>query len=435
MKKNPTYEFETSISLDAYENKEISGAMIGSRKNADNREIRKKYGFNANMGIGYKRTKTNSQSLMKSLINGHVMCNLFKDSWTDKDGNTYSLLRSDGTFGSYTKRDINFEGSWTIGVDIDETKYTSVKSFIDKLSIKPSFWYTSYSHLQPTKGVRFRLFYVLDEKICYPLNYRYAAYCLNSIIERQTEEPIKDDCNLRCSQYFNGTNINTTGVNVEYGCTDLVYSLSDFGCSDKGFIDFLNDNAKYKTANKKRTELINRILSYISFNRGTKSEEAENVIEKNYTDFDLVDMNLSDEDEFEDWDNLLTYVYLKSPMDVRVRFGETYKFVYRKESNEWVNGLYQRVDEDYFKLYWYRNKLVDGQLRGKNLFQRMMLRRVLNPEITHNELLYNAIIDVNMFIDNSDGKFNIDHLKKEVVNAMKMEIADKTPRFEIINIK
>lgn len=45
---NKEFKFRVSISKDAYENKEISGAMIGSSKVAANREIRKKYGHRTN---------------------------------------------------------------------------------------------------------------------------------------------------------------------------------------------------------------------------------------------------------------------------------------------------------------------------------------------------------------------------------------------------
>ena len=54
MQTKSDYKFKVSLSNESYFNKEISGAMIGTTKDENNRLIRKKYGYKANKGIGYK---------------------------------------------------------------------------------------------------------------------------------------------------------------------------------------------------------------------------------------------------------------------------------------------------------------------------------------------------------------------------------------------
>ena len=114
MVTNTNYLFSASISTESYINKEISGAMIGSTKDENNRIIRKKYGYSANKGIGYSECTVTSNELLDKLTNGYVFCHLFNPT----------TVRKDGTFGSSQKKDDNFTGSYCIGVDIDDTNYT-----------------------------------------------------------------------------------------------------------------------------------------------------------------------------------------------------------------------------------------------------------------------------------------------------------------------
>ena len=119
-------------------------------------------------------------------MNGHVFCHVF---------NPY-YIRKDGTFGSSQKTKRNFVYSQIIGVDIDETGYSSPHQYIDTLRIKPTFWYTSYSHLKYNEeknygGPRFRLIYVFNSYIDNPYYFRYCASKLNKMIEEDTGEKIQ----------------------------------------------------------------------------------------------------------------------------------------------------------------------------------------------------------------------------------------------------
>lgn len=421
MKLDKDYTFEVSLSNDAYADKIISAAMIGSSKNEENRRIRKEYGFPANKGIGYTRTTTNAESLLNALLDGHVFCHLFNPATT----------RKDGSFGSSEKKDENFDGSYIIGVDIDRTSYPTVEMFISQLSLKPTFYYTTYSNLKEDKGARFRLIYVFDTKIENPYFFRYAAYCLNQLIEKETKEKIDDDCNLRCSQYFNGTNRNNDNIILSYGLTNYVYSFEDISVSTDGYVDYLRNYCYYKTYSRDRVISISNILynitnKFYSFNSSTTYYiELQN---DNTTDKTC---NININTVLNSYNTTITHCNEDFVTDmVRLDYDEfmkhnrhKYHYYYRVEKEEWIDGIFQYIDDDYFSLYWNATTVKDGQKRRKKLFERMCLRRVINPSVDADTLLFNAYEDVHRFFE-IDKDLTIDCLVKNVERAMQMDIED-----------
>ena len=423
MKENKDFSFYVSLSKEAYADKKISGAMIGSTKVEENRQIRKEYGFPANKGIGYEKVQLTANGLLENLLCGHVFCHLF----------CTNVLRKDNSFGSSQKCDANFDGSFVIGIDVDKTNYNSASEFVSKLTIKPTFYYTTYSNMQEDKGARFRLIYVFDEKIQNPYFFRYCAYSLNRIIERDTNEKIEDDCNLRCSQYFNGTNCNAPNIVLDYDITNFIYSLDDINVSRNGFIDFLNHYCYYKSKNRNRTNDINYILnilinSNVSISNSTtyyNDLEKKDTTEIEGTGEFLSTISLGDYEETpykcnKDFVSDMT----RLPYDEFMKYNRhKYHYYYRVEKDEWIDGIYQYIDEDYFSLYWNAVRVKDGQKRRKKLFERMCLRRVMNPAVDANTLLFNAYEDVARFFE-TDKDLTIDCLVRNVETAMNLNIDD-----------
>lgn len=402
MKVNKDYKFRTSVSKDRYANKEISGAMIASGKVPGVKVIRKKYGFRSNVGVGYMESEETPETLLDKLLNGAVMCNLFKPY----------RLRKDGTFSSCEKKDNNFKGSYTIGVDIDHTNYSSVEEYINKLTFKPTLYYTSYSNEQPNKGVRFRMIYVFDTMIENKYFFRYVGYTLHKLIEQDTDEALDDYCGIKCSQYFNGTNINTEGIIVKYGLTNNIYSLSDFNITTEGFIEFVRNYCFYSTRDRRKTKYFNYLLD--------KYEKSNTVI--NETKIYDIECN-------EEIKNAKPSQHLISDM-TRLDYDEFMKYnrhkfnyFYRVEKDEWLNGSYQFIDDNYFALYYNVNTVKDGNQRRKKLYQRMCLRRVMKPEVDADTLLFNAYEDVKKFFE-IDDDLTIDCLAKNVEWAMSKSIED-----------
>ena len=402
MKINKDFIFKTSISKDRYINKEISGAMIASCKVLTVKDIRKKYGFKRNVGVGYMESEETAETLLNKLLNGAVMCNLFSPY----------RCRKDGTFGSSEKRDRNFKGSFTIGVDIDHTSYQSVEDYINKLTFKPTFYYTSYSNEQPNKGIRFRMIYVFDDLIKNKYFFRYAAYQVHKAVEKDTDELIDDYCGIKCSQYFNGTNINTEGLIVKYGLTNNIYSLSDFNITKEGYIDFVEHNCYYKTHDKRRERYFRSILDNYYRSNIIIHQEGENAA-------DVKKTALKSNPSFR-----LQNDMARLPYEEFMKYNRhKYRYYYRVEKGEWINNAFQFVDDDYFALYYNVTTVKDGSQRRKKLYQRMCLRRVMNPDVDADTLLFNAYEDVHKFFE-VDKDLTIECLAKNVEWAMNKDIED-----------
>lgn len=411
MVENKNYTFEVSLSKDCFRDKRISSAMIGSSRNIENRETRKEYGFSSTSGVGFEKVILTPQDLLNELLEGKVFCHLFNPQKT----------RKDGTFGSCEKRDENFLGSYVIGVDIDKTSYSSAKEYISTLTLPPTFYYTSYSNKKEGKGARFRLIYVFSDKIIGdPYYFRYCSKNLNDILERDSQEKIEDDCNLRCSQYFNGTYKNAKGINLEYGISNKIYSLRDIGVNDEGFHDFIKHKCYYKTLTKEKKDYIKNALliwdKYSSFNTTEEENRQQHTIS--------IDKNRTPQKEEEYCSRKLIEEMKKMSYDDFMRKNRrNYKLVYRQEKEEWIDGIYQYTGENYFSLYWNSKKVKDGEKRRKKIFERICLRRVMNPEINADTLLFNAYEDRYRFFE-IDQDLSIDCLVNNVERAMELEISE-----------
>ena len=79
------------------------------------------------------------------------------------------------------------------------------------------------------------------------------------MVESSTNEVIHDQCGLKCAQYFNGTNINDKTLSIDYGCSNIIYSSSDFNITIEEFISFLNDNCKYKSPKPEQKKEIKKL--------------------------------------------------------------------------------------------------------------------------------------------------------------------------------
>ena len=397
MKEDKEYRFPISISKETFTDKIIASAMI-KESSKENKAIRKQYGLSS---IHYYRTEVNSEDLLNYLLDGHCVCHLYK---SDKN-----------FFYKNDKVSENFEGAYCVCVDIDKTKEKSVESYINKLPMKPTIYYTSYSHMKEGKGIRFRMIYVFNKLIKNHYIFRYFCKCLNDMIESSVE-PIEDKCNLISSQYFNGTH---RSANPEYGITNFIYDFADFDINGQDCINYLINYCEYKTPDKKHIKNIEDILykllqrRYV-FNLPTMSfvQAPEKLSHVQVTESILTHKKCSR------W--LINLLKTKGFGSVAKRF----KLFYRKESDKWIDNKYQYIDESFICLPFYKNRLRNGQKRRKKILERACLRRLIKPDVTVDELLVNSLWDVLNMFDNSDGVLTIDCLVYNVEKAMSMSIEE-----------
>lgn len=429
--------------------------MIG-KSSQTNRQIRKEYGFKSSRGVSFDGDLYLTPSLLlEHLLKGHVFCHNFQPY----------QRRKDGTFGSSQKTKRNFRYTNLIGVDIDTTNYKSVKDYIDRLRLKPTFWYTSYSHLKYDMekeygGPRFRMIYVFNSRMDNPYYFRYCASKLNRMIEDDTGEKITDKCNLNCTQYFNGTCIGNSDLYVESGITNFIYDLEDIGVrpiksSDCNYIDFLCHRCYYSSLNMDdyfgiRNELwriTGKDYKYNSKKRifEVNQEDKNNTLHTINVELEK-DRTLDYESIFEtpnpetstysaatntilyDWDHRKMDDFLKCSQWNKAL--ETTKYVYRLEK-EWNNKNYQFVDDDYFSLFHFRSKRFDHQGRRKTLYQRMCMRRLLSPQITKDEMVVNTIIDIIKYFDNTDGVLNSDFIRNNIDTSFSLSLDEINEMYKV----
>ena len=383
------FKFTLNVSSEGYEKKTDATCCLTSKgAEAINR---KKMCF-------FERSMTIDQFL-EMAEKGHSFCNLFrfeenkKYAYYNKEGEKFlsfpfyqkdSKTATKGALKLDFKRDEYFSGSQVVFIDIDYTKYTDIEEYINKLTFKPSCIYMSYSDGKEKNGVvsrRFHLVYIFD-KILDKDEIKLCSSTLSEALVKDTGEELEDKCGEKISQYMNGC-----FGNKENYKTYSIYSLQDI-------------SIYYNNKEEDKTTTLNLIL---------QKGEIEQIF-------------LFDERLLNEWDRLEIEEFKK--LNLWENYRRSTKFYYRVDNEEWINDKIQKVDENYFKLYWNTHKIFDGSKRRKGLYERMCLRRLINPQITAMELVVNTMIDIMMFYDNSDKVLNSEFIKRNIKNCLEMTIDD-----------
>ncbi len=421
MRIDPNFTFDVSLSQESFADKVIANAMIGRSTDEKNTAIRKEYGFSR--GVSYKRINVTPTTLLRSLTQGKCACQLFNPK----------RPRKDGTFGTTDKRYDNFAGAFCIFVDVDETKYKDMRDFIDRLTLKPTFAYTSYSNKQPGKGARFRLCYVFSEPVKGIFHFRYLAHKVYDKIELDTKETIKDKCGLSPAQYMNGTNKSAPNIIFDEFCSNAIYDFQDFSYSDDDFIQYLRRYCDYSVSQKRRHK---RDIDSLLFSLDVKEKKTCDISYIYKTQAMTTDKKMNTHGCCSFSERFVCDMERLSYDDFMQEYRHTIEYFWRKEDNEgWTLLLtdygyveYQDVSDGYFSLPYYSHRIKDGQGRRKKLYQRMCLRRVMRPDVFADDLLFNAYEDLHRLMDNSgkDGAniITIEELQRNVEDAMRLSVED-----------
>lgn len=369
---NANFRFLVNISLEGYKCKTDATACLS-------RAGSKAIGMNK---MAFKEQEVTPAEFLVYATSGHTFCNIFKvDSETtgtivtDKgEFDCYAIYRKGANKGAMKvnfKADKYFKGSYTVFVDIDYTSYKDIGEYIDSLILKPTIVYPSYSDNKAKHGVvsrRFRLVYVFSSLLT-PERFSDIADAVHEHVQRCTKEPMDDYCGVKPSQYMNGVYGNS-----ETYCTNIIYDGDEFP----------KENSEFPHAVEDTTEIT-------------------------FDDYLLVDMDAMSYEEF------------------MHKYSIRYRYQYRTEKDEWQYSMkcgarYQLTDENYLQLWMYRDILMDGEHRRRKLFKNACLRRIMFPNMTASELLFNLYVDQHRFFDNSDGVITVDTLQSKVINSFKMSI-------------
>lgn len=373
MYTDKNFVFSVNVSRDNYANKGEASACLSL---AGAKAVGK-------VKMAFSETCLTVDQFLQQALSGHSFCNLFdydpnQKYWIETSGGkryqsypVYRQGRNKGCMKLNFKSDRFFRGSQTVFVDIDYTRFKTIPEYLDCLTLKPTCAYMSYSDKLEKDGVtsrRFRLVYVMDRELN-KMNMNIVNRYITDCIIRDTGEPMADECGTRASQYFNGVR-----GNDEYYVTYNIFSRLDFPDS----------------------------LPDVIVQPPSPPSQQTSLPTVEFDDHLLHDMGTMDYQTFMHY-NSLKYCYF-----------------YRTERAEWIDGLYQLTDESYLQLWWHRETITDGNHRRRTLFKRACLRRLINPYVDANTLLFNMYLDFNRFIDNTDHIITLDTLTRRTRRAMMM---------------
>lgn len=355
MLKIKDFKFQINVSVEGYQSKTDALACL-------NQAGAKAIGRETMAFVEQDVTVTDFLALATK---GYAFCNLFeynpnKKYWfQDSKGKCFHTYpehhrgKHKGAMKLCMKSDVYFKGAQTVFVDIDYTKYSNIKDYLNVLTYPPTCVYMSFSDNKIKNGEvsrRFRMVYVFD-KVLDKSEFVYISHAINDSIVFDTSEPMDDDCGTRISQYMNGVYDND-----EVYTNDCIYSVSDFPKDETG-IDVVPASLTVEPSSSAQQE--------IRFNERMLSD----MVRYSYNDF-------------------MHY------------YSVQYPYKYRIEKPDWIDNLYQLTDENYLQLWYYREKLVDGQHRRRKLFKNACLRRLMFPDMDPDTMLFNLYVDFVRFIEN-----------------------------------
>ena len=412
MYKDDNYFFSVSISKYAYKTKEQITAAIAAGE--EGKQLRKDAGLAEK--VSFRQDSVTPEELLNYALDGYTFCALFSNFKPNTE--TTSYVKTDGCFTMSGKADEFFVGSYFVGVDIDKTRYDDAEQLVQRLTYRPTFWYTSLSNQQTDpktgtyKGIRMRLIYVFDTRIEDKYYFKYCSYKVHTQVEFDLNEVIKDKCGLKCSQYFNGTNRKLPGIKLRYDVSNIIYSISDFGINSTGYLEFLYNKCHYKQLTRKQRTDIKKRICLISSQVDIigKRENTNNIDLGIIQTASVVKIRFSD--------TMLKDNVSMPWEDFYKRYVHQYRYIYRTEKNDWKlfgdNILYQECDLGYLELPWIPKTLTDGHHRRSTLFHRAWLRRVICSSISPDELLFNLLVDRERFFDNTDNVLSNSLLMRKV---------------------
>lgn len=307
----------------------------------------------------------------ESTINLPIFAELIRNGYSY----THIYNTSASTFTTSEKTIKNFKETSIISIDVDNAN-KSLYDFVGSLTYIPTIAYTTPSNNNETKEYRFRLVYVFESPITDCKQFEAIYNVLESQLNKDNDLINKDKCGSNVAQYMNGS----------YGCEminsfDKIHNINNFNiCANQNNNN--KNNSLYinlKCTNDTTTKLLKNTKLSKKFINDLNTLEPFKFIQKYksvYPIFERTEINFND-----------GYALLN----------EDYIQINRKwtwGSIETTNGL--------SKLYTITQKIKDGQGRRYHIGLAAMIRRKINPNVTLEHLIVNAVYDRLYYYDNSD---------------------------------
>lgn len=302
-----------------------------------------------------------------------------------KKGYTYTavLNRNKWNYKGTNKKEL-FKETSIISIDLDNIKEEiKLNDLLDYLKFTPSYCYTSTNHGKRKENEiksysRFRLIYLIDEPIkeinIYNKIQEEILKGFNKLIYDNTKR--KDNSHKDITRIYCGNNTN----NFDCIITNLIYSIDDFKLNN---LESNKDN-KEKKENKKTNKEIYLKLDKSILNDFMRFDYLD-FINQHFLKFDII-------------------------TEQQGRYNEEGYFL----------ADYPDMKRNRFKIH------KDGEMRRKTLWEWAQYRKVLKPNISIEEQLFNIVYDVCNYMDNEDGQLN----KYEILNNILLSAIKYKPTFK-----
>ena len=373
---NSTYPFTITTTVDGYSGKEESIDCLRT-------STASKWGKKQ---MAFIETTLTTDDFISLALSGHSFSGLYdltpgqlyKDEY-GHDIQAFYTQKKDyrkGAMKIQFKKNEYFKSSQVVYVDVDETKFQNIEDYVSVLEKKPTCVYTTFSDgLEKHQGKgdisrRFRLVYVLDTQLK-AQEWTAVSLAISEMVKNDTGEDV-DCCGSRITQHMNGS------CGSEYYTSYTIYSPWDF--------QFMQYLPQFQAPQSLQQSITNSTS-------GSEEFLLDDILVK-----DMETLDYSD--------------FMK-------KYSRLYKYFYRTEREDWVSfGAvdYQETDDSYLQLWFYPEKLKDGDGRRQTIANRAFQLRLINPEADINTILFNLYVFREKYIDNSDGIITI----RVLVNRAKL---------------
>lgn len=349
MKTTTDYTFEVSISEKAYDHKPDKKTEVPL--------------------IRFAKKTVDINGFLEHILEGYCYAPIFANN--HRHGNNYLY-------------------SYIVSIDVDHS-LEPMNEMVDRLEYKPTCAYTSCNNGLNGES-RFRLVYCFEDRIEKKDEYKELVYAIFNANHLDINEKVNDDFKYDPqskvpSQLYFGNGTDT----FEFTVTDIIYSKIDFDI-------YYNIN--------------NSIDNNILYSNSNKS------INENHTYTPTNNIHLNDTFDDEQFENDYWNMRMENILS---------KYIYVFPNME--HTPLPEVDDDtpyiiypsgYIEIRrWWRKrldgkpiKIKDGEGRRRKLFMNGIIRRLINPNITFDNLLYNLLYELVNYISNYEADNIID--KKEL---------------------
>ena len=312
--------------------------------------------------IRFVRTETDVDGFADHIRQGYCYSSVFRDDWRDKE---------------------RFMESWTLTYDVDHSN-VDLDTCMEGLAVKPAIAYTSPSN--GTDGYCYRLIYVLDD----PVRSIDEYYMYSKSFAQQLDVAGLDYHSFLGEQYWNGCRYCTMYVN------NNILLKKDILLNH----DYVRKSYKNSSLNGK---------VHKSASQNIKENTQHNKLSCTFLD-DY--WNMSYNDILEKYRG--TYVNMeRTPME----YDDTEPIIYYPEDYYEIRRPWKRVNGQTMKI-------KDGEGRRRKLYMNGIIRRLIYPDITFDNMLYNLIYEFQNYYINNGNKIDKHTLYEIASNVMGAEITD-----------